>query len=384
MATARLTTLTPVHVGSGQKLLRNFDFIVQDNRVGFLDLEKIINKMGFERLPQLTAEIENKNVGSFLKRALPNVLLEDVCSRTVKTKGHISTNTGELKEQFRTAMQGACIPGSSLKGSLRTTMVRFLTREERVNEAQQRELLRFVNWEDSRRVNFSRLDDQLLGSTANAKSTRFLIVGDVQFNPEEAEVHELSYINYMENEEWVYETGKLQLVECIRAGASATFQLKLNLSLATKYMEKRKTIIAFNPDSKAMAPLKDLSFFDLGEAGFLRNVNQQTKDLLQWEIERLTDLHAEQDLLDSLSDIQKHAMACKDGEAILRLGGHNGWNFMTGRWMMYKENVFTNQMFDTMRKAAQRTERYLGLQFPKTRKMTDAGLPLGFVKISLT
>ncbi len=169
MAIATLTTLTPVHVGSGQKLLRNFDFVVQNGQIGFLDLNKILEKLGIERLPQLTAEIDKKNVSSFLIR-LCRTLHSEICLRTVKTNGAISANTTELKEQFKTAIKGPCIPGSSLKGSIRTTMVSYLTDAERNNETIQRELLRQVRWDDSRRINFGTLDSQLFGSTANAKS----------------------------------------------------------------------------------------------------------------------------------------------------------------------------------------------------------------------
>lgn len=383
MPTAKLTTLTPVHVGSGQKLLRNFDFVIQDGLVGFLDLEKVVEKIGMERLPQLTAEIERKSVGDFIKKALPNTPFEDICSLVVKTKGHISTSTSELKSHFRTALKGPCIPGSSLKGSLRTSMVSYLTAKERNNEAKQRELLRLVKWEEDRRINFGSLDSQLFGSTANAKSTRFLTVGDIQFSPKDAEVHELSYINQLGNGEWKYEIRKLQLVECIRSSAVATFQLKLNLEAAEVYRNKRSSIIARNPDDKTMAPLKDLSFFDQGIAGFLNNVNKETKKLLHWDIGKLESLDAEPDLISALTEIQEQIIACKEGEAVLRVGGHNGWHFMTSRWMMYNESVFTDQMCDAMQTAAQRINRYLGNIFPKTRKMTDAGLPLGFLKIQL-
>lgn len=131
MATAKLTTLTPVHVGSGEKLLRDFDFIVQDGKIGFLDLEKVVAKIGLERLPQLTAEIEKRNVRAFLKTALPKESLAEVYSRFTNTHGHISSTTGELKTHFRTAIEGPCIPGSSLKGSLRTAMVSYLTNEKK-------------------------------------------------------------------------------------------------------------------------------------------------------------------------------------------------------------------------------------------------------------
>ncbi|MBS1744808.1 MAG: type III-A CRISPR-associated RAMP protein Csm5 [Bacteroidetes bacterium] len=381
MATAKITTLTPVHIGNGQKLLRDFDFIVENGKVGLLNLEKVVQVIGINRLPQLTAEIEKKKVKDYLKRTIPAISFNELCDRTIKTNEHISQTTGELKEQIYTSLQGPCIPGSSLKGSLRTLMLSYLTDDSRNNETQQREFLRNVNWNG--KIQFDKLDRVLFGDTANVKSTRFLIVGDIQFKNGDTEIHELSYINQLGDESWEYETNKLQLVECIRAGASATFQLKLNLELAEIYRKKQERLVSFNPENRTMPSLKDLTFFDKDEATFLTNVNLRTRKLLQWDIKKLKDLEAEQDLIDALVKIQKIADTCKDGEAVVRVGGHNGWHFMTGRWMMYDKDVFTDEMFDAMQASAQRTNRYIGQQFPKTRKMTDAGLPLGFVKIAL-
>ena len=194
-------------------------------------------------------------------------------------------------------------------------------------------------------------------------------------------VQESSYINQLGNGEWEYENRKLQLVECIKKGATSTFQMKLNLQLADKYQQKKKMLM--DPTDRMMAPLKDLSFFNHGEEGFLNNVNNQTKKLLEWEIKKLEDLEAEPDLIESLSIVLDEVNGCKSGGAVLRVGGNSGWHFMTGRWMMYNEEVFTEEMFDKMQQSAQRTNRYLGGQFPKTRKMTDSGLPMGFIKVLL-
>lgn len=372
-----------MHIGTGEKLLRDFDFIVRDEEVGFLDLEKVVELIGKERIPQLTAEIERKTVGSFLENALPNIPLRDICKYTVKIKGHITRTTSELKAQFRTALHGPCIPGSSLKGSMRTAMLGYLTDHTQLNEEKQKELLKQIRWNNTPRVSFGPLDNQLFGSTANSKSTRFLTVSDIQFKPSDTETHELSYINQLGNGDWEYEISKLQLVECLRIGATATFQLKLNLDLAETYKTKQQELINKRLDHRSMPPLKDLSFFGKNECALLANLNRYTMNILQWDVDRLKFLDAEPDLIDSMSDILQKVCAVKEGEAILRVGAHNGWHFMTGRWMMYQEKVFTDSMFDAMQVAAQRTDKYLGCQFPKTRKMTDAGLPLGFVKIKL-
>ncbi len=74
------------------------------------------------------------------------------------------------------------------------------------------------------------------------KALRTLTVGDIQFRPQDAEVQELSYINQLGNGNWEYESTKLQLVECVRAGATAKFQLNVNLPLATMYKNKRQSL----------------------------------------------------------------------------------------------------------------------------------------------
>jgi hypothetical protein len=83
MATATLTTLTPVHVGSGQTLKKGFDFIQEGNKIGFLDLDKIVNLIGVDSIPQLSAAIEKgEPLGDFLRkgRGFKSFKLEDIIS----------------------------------------------------------------------------------------------------------------------------------------------------------------------------------------------------------------------------------------------------------------------------------------------------------------
>jgi len=392
MATATLTTLTPVHIGNGQKLLRNFDFIIQDGKVGFIDLAKIAKLIGEDKtnINQLTRAIENKeSIITFLQkgRGLNNIDLNDICYKIVPLKGFTNNNTGELKEQYFTAMKGPCIPGSSLKGSLKSGILKYLTSEKRNTEEQQKQLIGQIELQKRPDQVFSSLERTLFGNDANSKTTRFLMIGDIQFEENNREVHELSYEN-MRNEDnldWEFEQKKAQLIECIPANISAAFQFKINLDLAFTYNKMRETSLINDPRKK-MSPLKDLTVFGKGEIDFLKNINDSTLTILQNDHNKLVQMGMPEDYLLEIQKLITMAESSKEGEAILRVGGHSGWNYITNRWMVYEsEYALTNYDYAQIRKKVQRTDRYLHMNtFPKTRKVTQEGTLLGFVKINIT
>ena len=176
------------------------------------------------------------------------------------------------------------------------------------------------------------------------------------------------------------------MVECIPANQNAQFEFKIQSKLLEEYEEKVRIAQAKNPPDRSIKYLKDISIlkYPNSQEGFLSEINKSTISLLQWEIKRLKDRSFPSDLYkEQLQEILSTTTKCVKGEAVLRVGGHVGWNFMTGRWMIYDEDVISNEKLDIMQEASQRTDRYLGLMFPKTRKASEQGLPLGFVKISL-
>src|SRR5690349_15757204 len=107
MTTATLTTLTPVHVGSGDTLQRGFDFVQKDNRIGFIDLDKIGKYIGETSIPQLTAQIEQRKPIMDLP-ALRSLKVEDICSFVAQAID-VSSAVQELKAHYRTSLQGLCI-----------------------------------------------------------------------------------------------------------------------------------------------------------------------------------------------------------------------------------------------------------------------------------
>ncbi|TAD85876.1 MAG: type III-A CRISPR-associated RAMP protein Csm5 [Bacteroidetes bacterium] len=378
MATATLTTLTPVHVGSGQKLLRNFDFIVEDGRVGFIDLEKVVAIIGIEQIAQLTAVIEKRgSLVDFLRkgRGLTNVKLEDICYRIASQKASGSV-ANELKEQYHTLLKGACIPGSSLKGAIKT----FLWQKSATDDFLQS--LRIEDFKNKRgKWDSENIDKKLFGQNANEKVTRFLKIGDVHFEVPKTGVYEVGIYN-KQFTSWAFKEGQYFLAECLPIGLNGYFEFKIDGKWMNKNIEK-------HPEK-----WKKNATYNLNKTSydFLKDLNTYTLDMLDAEIKELEGEGFANDnvgntMLDNLDKVFKlgdNIERTQEPSAIVRLGGNSGWTFMTGNWInSVPTNVIDENNFTSIRKTIQRNKQYDMNLWPKTRKMTTKGMPLGFVKITI-
>lgn len=377
MAIVTLRTLTPVHIGSGQKLIRNLDFTVEQNRVGFIDLGKVANLIGFENINQLTAVLESKkSIPEFLRkgRGISNLKLEDFCSKVSDYKAS-NSNANELKEHYATSLKGICIPGSSMKGAIKTSLWETLATKEKQKNWSQRD---YGHVKEERLIKFSSdfIDKKLFGSNANEKTTRFLKIGDVHFSDVITSVFEVGVYNAGYND-WSFKNGQSFLAECIPANTKSTFELKLD----KKLFEKNNSVYPEKWKNKFTDFIThDIDFFYL-------ILNQYISRQLGYEIEELKNGGFAEDvegetMLGELSNIKNEVDALireKKSSAIVRIGGNNGWNFTTGGWV--KASSIQDKDYSNLRKKIQRGREYNMNLWPKTRKMTTGGIPFGFVKI---
>lgn len=373
---ATLTTLTPVHIGNGITYTKNSDFVVRNGQVGIVDETKLLGLIGETKtgIDQWTkAIVDQRPILEFLEkdRGLKNVTLEQVSGRvcSLKTGGQQAM---QLKEQYRTAMTGACIPGSSLKGCLKTAIWDSLTDTETLGRWRADDLKnRKGKWDDTT------ADQNLFGRTANDKSTRFLQVGDAQFGDLKTEIHEFKILN-RQFRDWRYKDGQSALIETIPAGARANLSIKLNTTLLNRNRDKY-------PD---IWPASKVAFVDKGTAAFCQLVNAFTLDLLQWELDELANEGLEDHndgvaILDELDRVYKLAEACQPNEFVVRVGGHSGWKFTTGAWVRKEALNLSEVEFNNLRRTIQRNKDYDMKLWPKTRKVSPGGGVFGFVKLVL-
>lgn len=380
MATATLTTITPVHVGSGQKLLRDFDFVVKDGKVGFIDLEKVVSIIGIEHIAQFTSEIEKKSsIMDYLRngRGLKNILLEDICSRICVNRAS-SSRANELKEQYHSSLKGACIPGSSLKGSIKTALW------ERASTSDFLQSLKVDDFKNRKgKWDSENIDKKLFGENPNEKSTRFLKVGDVHFNSPKTGIYEIGIFNKFSNS-WGFKDGQFFLAECLPIGLTGKFEIIIDRDWFNK--NKKHYPHKWNTSTT--------TFLGRENSQILKELNAYTLDQLDTEIKELENENFDRQIegnemlnnLDKILRLGEEIQNTNEPSAIIRLGGNSGWTFMTGGWIKnVPESVLDERNYNSIRKIIQRNKDYPNMAlWPKTRKMTTSGFPLGFVKISLS
>lgn len=115
-----IEVLTPLHVGNGKKLLRGYDFVHQRGMTYRLNDQAILN----ERWPD-----DERQQRLLLAGALADLVQDvDLSKRPEYTlycyAGDPAMN--EINEHIKTVHGQAYLPGSSLKGALRTALMRTL------------------------------------------------------------------------------------------------------------------------------------------------------------------------------------------------------------------------------------------------------------------
>lgn len=113
-----LTTLTPLHIGDGDELRQDFDFVVRNKRTYRLDEDAVLQAKGAQLVPDRNG-----------KYPLPGRLLGDADFNDLKYFRYIlpgmprsSKSDARMKSFIKDVGDRPYIPGSSLKGALRTAL----------------------------------------------------------------------------------------------------------------------------------------------------------------------------------------------------------------------------------------------------------------------
>jgi len=178
-----ITVLTPLHVGNSVTLLQGFDFAVQGGRTYRLNEEAILNEYWPED------PVQQKRL---LGQPLSALLSPQDYQRHPEYFHYVLSGEpelGEVREHIKDASGRPYLPGSSLKGALRTALLRVLTAGRTFRRS---DFARVDNPHDPKEVALKAkeaaqpLEKSLLGSTANRSVLRALHLGDSAAAPLEA------------------------------------------------------------------------------------------------------------------------------------------------------------------------------------------------------
>ncbi|MCD6451521.1 MAG: type III-A CRISPR-associated RAMP protein Csm5 [Acidobacteria bacterium] len=152
----RFKVLTPLHIGNGEKLSSHYDFIVKGDIYFRIDIDRLIeNPMQAQALSR-SLERKDFKIGFFL--AERGIQPEKVSQYTCRLEGG-TINKKEVNQHIRDIHHRPFIPGSSIKGAIRTAVFCYLLRRD---IGKLKRAIELLSKEDNKRKpkNF---DDELMG-----------------------------------------------------------------------------------------------------------------------------------------------------------------------------------------------------------------------------
>jgi len=367
MAKVQIKTLTYVHVGSGNFLQNNMDFVQYKdknnvNRIGVVDEYKLMNLLTEQHLQSWISCIDKKeDTKELVKRYAPKAKIGDYTKRRVQNYSTPLNPNMTLKEQIHDGMGKAYIPGSSIKGAIRSCVLASMANLRSENDIKN----------DRGNLTAKSLEGKLFGNDPKCDVFRFLKVGDFFFENSEAVIR-LVNLNIRQKHD-LYDDSKAQYVEVIDKDMCSSSNIKLDINL-NEYASGISNDIKKLP--LCMSSLQVL----------FKTINEHTMQLLAEEInifqtdEYIDDNdNCKDDYIEEIKGVLSIVKGCKENECVLRLGHASGWRFITGAFSEQLNN------FDDVvpYKARPRNSDYTAFRFPKTRRVDEDIYLLGFVKLTL-
>jgi len=361
MPEINIKTLSPIHIGNGKELNANSEYLYfggDEPLLTVIDEKKVLNIIGNENIDKWVNIInKNESLKEYLLKRKPDLKPPDVEQRSMLVYGSYISNFKTLKEQLYDGRQISYIPGSSIKGAIRTAVLSHFALKNKFLAS------------NSLKNHKGHYDSQVLakilfGENPNLDIFRFLQIGDAFFNYETIALK--AQILNMYYNDWHFKRESSHLVECIGEDVETNFKIKIN-----------------SPLLKLNNTEKDISFLEM--AKLFEIINQHTLNLLNAEKEFWNNYETINEscfeyYIEKLNKLINIAENCEKTEAVLRIGFGSGWDFITGRWAKDEKIMDDNEYFKFLNSV--RYKKYdRNTPFPKTRKMDEDGDILGFVKL---
>ena len=368
MSKMKLETLTSLHIGSGDMLQKDSDFVFgkdakEQSVVYVINPRKVLTLIGEENVDAWTVAIENgRSTEDIVKLYAPKATITDYSLHIIDMK--MSRPAQQIKEFIRDGFDRPYIPGSSIKGAIRTAVLSSIA--QAMNET---DFLK--NVKNKGYITPNTLEAKVFGKNPNNDVFRYVRVSDAFATGYRTAVCNMVNINEgKENLFW--DSSKEMATEVLLSGTEVDF------SLVLKQPERR-------PKDMPAAP-KALCSID----ALLDVINNHTRTLLADEIDiwesKNVDSQSEEKVnsyIEQLKDLLNAANECQGKHsAVMRIGHGSGWRFITGAWT---ERLSDNDFDAIVNKARPgNMKRYADYDFPKSRRLEeDECEPLGFVKITL-
>lgn len=385
-------TLTPLHVGSGRMLQGNTEYLYFQNErmVAVVDEHKILGIIGEENLDRWIDIIgRGDNLLDYLSKRRPGVKPSDTSRRLLSVLGKRSPGGNQtIREQIFSGNGQPILPGSSLKGAIRTAVLNALIRQNPTSARDIQSFKQVDEREDFRTGQLKRvvkyrggsLEKKYTGQDPNHDVFRLLRIGDAHFEQTVCLLSET--LNELGGSTFEMKESVKQFIECIPTGAETIFRVQIPAELKARLNETKYREVADKIPNRNRIEWTTL----------LSDINTNTKRLIQNEINRYQSQNLPEGAIEYLDSLKGMMTDLQANQCVIRVGFGTGYLNMTGGWaeeqwrQVLPRDKFDAEMVD-LSQAVRHDQRgkydIWSQTLPKSRKMALGGVPLGFLKLTV-
>lgn len=377
-----LQTITPVHIGSGE-VFNHIDGCYDNGRWYHIDLDKVLTHPSTD-INALTSEMSRREFRwqTYLSRhnldpaELSNYSL--ICTQ--------SPETTDIREAIKSVGYRPYIPGSTIKGALRTALLAgFIDRDDNLFENSLDYLKKITKQRGRgnprRETPAQKIEKDAFGKDPNHDLLRALQVSDTTtFGSESLEIGTAWTVTLNRSNQLVQkiENGReyKNFVQQLAAGQQTTLTLKIDDLL---FRENEKLRLRFSESQEEW--LRDFAEVCRSEANVYM---QDERDFfVKYDFPNMPDKYDE---------LIKINSGLSEGTFLLQIGWGTGYetNTITSSFV-YSHEASEDLMIDLRKrfelgKSRSQRDYYDEREFPKTRRVLYRGenpkAPLGWVKIT--
>lgn len=358
-----IRTLSPLHIGTGNTLRRGFDYVTHNGKTWIIDAN-VLAEMLYEQDP---GEFERMAVGTPAGELIqPNEFQENspLFRYIMKGEPRSSARGSEIQEQIKDPWDRPYIPGSSLKGALRTALA-F------VGVAQRKVPINVNELRDDSRFAAQPLEQKVLNTA----------------NPPRGKVPNYDLLRALQiSDSTPADHARLQLLNVqVTTGRSSGSPIELEAVRRDVEFTATLTLDGFLLRNSTREQLG----WEDDQHTWLRNIAQVanlfSKHRLVEEQKRWENIN---DPIRSFYQNFNRIRIDERREFFLQLGWGGGWDSKTfGPLLSENDAVFQQLVRKYGRRLIRQGEHRAGDRFPKTRRVVVSGerlvTPLGWIHVKM-
>lgn len=372
-----IKALTPLHVGSGEVFKRGFDFLAEEGEIRIISHVRLfhyLNEIGFkDNIEPFMKAIEEKRPLDWLREN--GVSLHDMkgqqCMAWPETPD-------EIRAQIRDGVGNPLVPGSSLKGALRTAILKRLSKED--GRAIVNKTIHDIKENGCRNLKEAdkEIRKKLLGEDPTNSLMRTISVGDFTFSPmdvalQNVEVSRQVSENTMKRKRTRKNDLPMQItIEKIKENSVSQGRISLDNFLYARDEKTDKLCLGFKAE--------------INREWLISAIRELTNDFIGGELKYLSDKKGTHisGLLAFCRGLQQKSAGLAANEAFLNLGWGIGWRGTTGELVDNNDLSADNHK---LRKNLKLATNHLDFPFPKSRRIAISGKtiqPMGWVHLAFS